>query len=103
VWWADLDPTQGHEQAGLRPVVVVSSGLHLALTRSAMVTVVPLTSRERPGLLHRVPIRSGKREGWAITEQLRTISAGRLTRPGWRLPPEEVSALREVLARMVDW
>lgn len=24
IYWADLDPTQGHEQAGRRPVMVLS-------------------------------------------------------------------------------
>ncbi len=54
-------------------------------------------------MLHRVPIRSGKQDSYVITEQLRTISSGRLTRPAWQLPPREIAALRQVLTRMVDW
>jgi mRNA interferase MazF len=43
IWYADLNPTKGSEQAGLRPVVVVSGNLlnqHLNV-----VIVVPLTTK----------------------------------------------------------
>ncbi len=43
IWQADLNPVQGSEQAGLRPVVVLSGNLlnqHLAV-----VIVVPLTTK----------------------------------------------------------
>ena len=54
VWLADLDPPFGHEQAGRRPVLVVSvdpfnSGL------SGLAVVLPITSRVRPLPLH-VPV-----------------------------------------------
>ncbi|WP_416211116.1 type II toxin-antitoxin system PemK/MazF family toxin [Frankia sp. Cr2] len=47
---------RGREQAGQRPVLVVSSRFHLALTGGALVSVLPLTTRERPGWVHRVRI-----------------------------------------------
>lgn len=43
IWYADLNPTKGNEQAGLRPVVIVSGNLlnlHLNI-----VLVVPLTTQ----------------------------------------------------------
>jgi mRNA interferase MazF len=54
VWFANLDPTYGHEQGGRRPVLVVSvdsfnSGLF------GLVVVLPITSRIRPLPLH-VPV-----------------------------------------------
>ena len=51
VWLADLDPTQGHEQAGRRPVVVVSVDPFNA-GRSGLVVVLPLTSHVRQLPLH---------------------------------------------------
>lgn len=80
VWLADLDPTFGHEQAGCRPVLVVSvdpfnSGL------SGLVVVLPITSRLRPLPLH-VPIQppeGGLRTSSAILcDALRSIDARRL-------------------------
>ncbi|WP_206437657.1 MULTISPECIES: type II toxin-antitoxin system PemK/MazF family toxin [Protofrankia] len=105
VWWLDFDPTEGREQAGRRPALVVSSRFHLALTGGALVSVLPLTTRERPGWIHRVRIDvPGKRAGWVITEQVRTVSAGRLTGRGplHRLDAEQVAEVRTVLAQMID-
>ncbi|HEX5270093.1 MAG TPA: type II toxin-antitoxin system PemK/MazF family toxin [Gemmataceae bacterium] len=55
VWLADLDPGFGHEQAGRRPVLIISadpfnSGL------SGLTVVAPLTSRLRNIPLH-VPVK----------------------------------------------
>jgi mRNA interferase MazF len=44
--WTDFDPTQGREQAGRRPALVVSSA---AFTESTGLAIVcPITSRVRP-------------------------------------------------------
>ncbi|TDB71003.1 type II toxin-antitoxin system PemK/MazF family toxin [Micromonospora sp. KC721] len=105
IWWLDFDPTEGREQAGQRPALVVSSRFHLDLTAGALVSVLPLTTRERPGWLHRVAIEvPGRRTGWVITEQVRTVSANRLTGHGpvYRLRPEQVAEVRQVLRQMID-
>jgi mRNA interferase MazF len=54
IWFADLDPTQGREQAGRRPVLVVSVD-EFNLGLAGLVVVLPLTSTRRPLPLH-VPI-----------------------------------------------
>lgn len=105
VWWLDFDPTEGREQAGQRPALVVSSRFHLALTGGALVSVLPLTTRERPGWPHRIQIdMPGNRTSWAITEQIRTVSATRLTGRGpvYRLRREQVTEVRAVLGQMID-
>ena len=42
--WADLDPTRGHEQAGLRPVLILSEDVFN--DRSGTVIAIVLTSQE---------------------------------------------------------
>ena len=78
--WADLDPTRGREQAGRRPVLVVSSDGYNASVPN-IVMVVPLTTRDR-GLPHHVLVRGEGREmpqvSYAMTEQVRTIDRQRL-------------------------
>ncbi|WP_157744306.1 type II toxin-antitoxin system PemK/MazF family toxin [Micromonospora viridifaciens] len=70
VWWLDFAPTEGRAQAGQRRALAVSSRSHLDLTAGALVSVLPLTTRERPGWLHRVAIEvPGRRTGRLITEQ----------------------------------
>lgn len=103
VWWADLDPVAGHEQAGRRPVLVVSSHRHLGVTLGALLTVLPLTTRERPGWLHRIGVDVGRRRSYVVTEQLRTISASRLQgqQPMATIDEAGAAAVRRVLLDMI--
>jgi mRNA interferase MazF len=54
VWGADLDPPFGHEQAGRRPVLVVSVDPFNA-GAAGLVVILPITKRLRPLPLH-VPV-----------------------------------------------
>lgn len=101
VWFIDFEPVRGREQGKDRPALVVSSRFHLDLTAGQLVSVLPLTSVERPGWLHRVPVRSGS--GWVITEQIRTVSVTRFRRyaPELALLNEELAEVRRVLAQMI--
>ena len=82
VWHADLDPTRGHEQGGSRPVLAVSiSGFNEG--SSGLVSVVPITSRNRRLLMHvRIAPPEGglKSESFAMCENLRSASLERLGR-----------------------
>lgn len=101
VWFVDFDPVRGHEQGRDRPALVVSSRFHLELTHRNLVCVLPLTSVERRGWLHRVQISSGG--GWVITEQIRIVSVGRFRRyaPEIALTAIELDEVRRVLAEML--
>ena len=102
VWFVDLEPIRGHEQGKDRPALVVSSRFHLALTNAELVTVLPLTSVERPRWLHRVHVASAA--NWVITEQVRTISVARFRRyaPEIELDEAERATVRRILSRMID-
>ncbi|MGD0088670.1 MAG: type II toxin-antitoxin system PemK/MazF family toxin, partial [Planctomycetota bacterium] len=47
VWRVDFEPVRGHEQGRARPALIVSNDM---LNRSSadLITVVPLTSKDRP-------------------------------------------------------
>ena len=51
VWLADLDPSIGHEQAGRRPVLVISVD-SFNIGPSNLAVVLPITSRQRGVPLH---------------------------------------------------
>lgn len=96
--WADLDPVRGREQAGKRPVLVVShdvfnerSGtvIAMALTSQAPAAGFPLTL-ELAG--RRLPKRS-----WIKLGQVRTLSVDRLGRRLGRAMPEELGRVLEGL------
>lgn len=101
MWFCDFYPVRGHEQGKDRPALVVSSTFHLRLTGGQLVSVLPLTSVERLGWLHRVAITAGG--GWVITEQVRTIAAQRFRRPASEiaLSSDELSEVQRVLAKML--
>jgi len=82
VFWAFLDPTIGSEQAGRRPVVVVSrDAIHNAME---VALVVPLTNRDnKDQLFHsQVEIKRGeaglKVDSVAMCEHVRAVSAERI-------------------------
>jgi mRNA interferase MazF len=78
VWLADLDPTAGREQAGLRPVLVVSP---TAFNRGDLVLAVPFTRTDRGSPLHvRIdPPEGGLRApSFAMCEQIRALPRRRL-------------------------
>jgi len=102
VWFVDFDLVRGREQGKDRPALVVSSPFHLALTGGELATVLPLTTVERAGWLHRVPVASGA--GWVITEQIRTVSTSRFRRPAAeiRVSPSELEQVRRIVAQMLS-
>lgn len=101
VWFCDFEPVRGREQGKDRPALVVSSAFHLKLTGGALVSVLPLTTVERSGWLHRIPLTTGS--GWVITEQVRTLSARRFRRPAPEIvvSDDELAEVQRVLAKML--
>lgn len=80
LYWAKPDPSVGSEQAGRRPVLVVSSDDAITAIPD-VVTTVPVTTRDRGWATH-VGISGAAtglaRPSWALCEQVRTISAQRI-------------------------
>lgn len=97
VWLVDLDPIVGHEQAGTRPVVVVS-GNRYNRWRHGFRIVVPITSRDRQIPTH-VPITppaGGLRNvSFAITEQPRAVDLARFRRKWGVIDSPLLEQLRE--------
>ena len=98
IYWADLDPTQGHEQSGRRPVLILSEDIFNA--RSGTVIAVALTSQEPraafPLTLEIVGAGLPKRS-WAKISQIRTLSTQRLGSKVGEATAREVAAILEGL------
>src|SRR5262245_97943 len=94
--WADLNPVRGREQAGRRPVLVLSHDVFNE--RSGTVIAVAITSQEPragfPLTLERAAEGLPKRS-WVKISQIRTLSTDRVGHRLARAPEEE-------LARVVD-
>lgn len=82
VWQVNLNPTQGREQQGIRPALVVSAN-PFNKGAAELVVVVPLTSKAKGIPLH---VRIEKPEGGVTTtsyakpEDVRSISKDRLVK-----------------------
>jgi mRNA interferase MazF len=103
IWWADLNPVRGNEQAGLRPVVIISRDDFNA--RSGTVIGLALTSQEPraafPLTLEVKGVKLPKRS-WVKISQIRTLSVLRLTSKLGRMTRAELSRLIDGLRELVD-
>ncbi|MBF0697006.1 type II toxin-antitoxin system PemK/MazF family toxin [Actinomyces bowdenii] len=91
----------GREQAGRRPVLIVSNArYHEAVT--TLVITVPITSVDRRWPNHvRIPGGAGLlSDSFAMTEQVRTISRRRLLE---RIGAVDSAVLDDVLRWVRDW
>lgn len=99
VWFCDLDPVRGHEQAGSRPAVLISVD-QLGAGASELAIVVPLTRTNRPSPLYVMlePPEGGVRErSYAMPEMVRSISRERLS---IRWGVVSASTLQEIVRRV---
>ena len=100
--WADMNPTKGHEQAGLRPVLVLSHDVFNE--RSGTVIAVALTSQpQRAGFPLNLELSSPKlpKKSWVKISQIRTLSTQRLTKKIGRASYEDLDLVIEGLNEIV--
>lgn len=100
--WADLSPTRGREQAGQRPVLVISHDVFNA--RSGTVIAMALTSQPpRAGfpLTLELDARGLPKRSWVKISQIRTLATERLGRRLARVAPEQLARAIEGLNEIV--
>lgn len=100
--WADLNPTRGHEQSGLRPVLILSHDVFNE--RSGTVIAVALTSQpQRAGFPLTLEIKSARlpKKSWAKISQIRTLSVERIGKTIGRTSPEELAQVVEGLTEII--
>jgi mRNA interferase MazF len=102
VYWADLNPVRGREQASLRPVLIIS---HEALNRhSGTVIALAITSQpQRAGfpLTHPVENLRLPKTSWVKISQIRTLSVQRLGRRIGTLSGDELDRIVEGLFELI--
>jgi len=77
--WADLNPVRGYEQAGLRPVLILSHDIFNE--RSGTVIALAITSQpQNAGFPLTLELKSPKlpRKSWLKISQIRTLSIERI-------------------------
>ena len=102
VRWADLNPVRGHEQAGRRPVLVLSHDVFNE--RSGTVIAVALTSQEpRAGFPLTLESKAAglTKRSWIKISQIRTLSVQRLGKKLGRATAEELADIIEGLNEII--
>jgi len=100
--WADLNPVRGREQAGLRPVLILSHDVFNE--RSGTVIAVALTSQPpRVGFPLTLELASPSlpKRSWVKISQIRTLSVERLGGKLGKASPEELAEVVEGLYEIV--
>ena len=100
--WADLNPVRGREQAGLRPVLVLSHDVFNE--RSGTVIAAALTSQpQRAGFPLTLELRAAKlpKRSWVKISQIRTLAAERIGARLGRASPEEIAQVVEGLNEII--
>ena len=106
IYQADLNHTRGSEQAGARPVIIVSRD---ALNEhSPVIIVVPITGAENKSKLYPTHVWLGAGAGGlikdsiAVTEQVRAIAKTRLKANIGQLKPEHMGLISGALKIAMD-
>jgi mRNA interferase MazF len=100
--WADLNPVRGREQAGLRPVLVLSHDVFNE--RSGTVIAMALSSQpQRAGFPLTLELQAAKlpKRSWVKISQIRTLSVERIGARLGRASPEEVAQVVEGLNEII--
>lgn len=102
IWWADLNPVRGHEQAGVRPVLIISHDVFNQ--RSGTVIALAITSRPPTAsfpLTMEMASSSLPKRSWVKISQIRTLSVERLSNRLGSITPEELDQVIEGLNEIV--
>lgn len=100
--WADLNPVRGHEQAGQRPVLILSHDVFNE--RSGTVIAVALTSQEpRAGYPLTLELTTPRllKPSWVKISQIRTLSTERIGKRLGRASEEELGRVLDGLMELV--
>lgn len=100
VWLANLNPTQGSEQAGIRPVIIFQNDLVSQFSTTTI--AIPLTTNQRRAALPIcLFIPQGEagltQDSVALCFQMRVLDKTRLIRKLGQLEPATIKQLEEII------
>ncbi len=100
--WSDLNPVRGHEQAGQRPVLILSQDVFNE--RSGTVIAVALTSQaQRAGfpLTLELHTKGLPKKSWVKISQIRTLAVERIGKKIGKVSPEDLAQVLEGLNEII--
>ena len=105
IWMADLNPTEGSEQKGIRPVVVISGN---AMNDNLNISIVcPLTSKVKNYagfvVINKTPENGLPMDSEAITFQVRTISKEKLISKLGIITNDQLGRIKQGLSEILTY
>lgn len=102
IFLADLNPVQGSEQGGVRPVVIIQNNIGNKF--SPTVIVAAITGKLKKDIPTHVKLNSLglAKESTVLLEQIRTIDKSRLIERIGKTTDEELKVIEEALRVSVD-
>ncbi len=100
IYWADLNPVRGNEQAGRRPVLVISEDIFNQ--RSQTVVALAITSQPQKAgfpLTFHLGRKDLPKDSWVKIGQMRTLSVQRL---GDRIGHVSTQVLEQIIEGVKD-
>lgn len=105
IWRCNLDPTKGSEQAGFRPVVIVSGNLMNQYLNVVM--VMPLTTRIKnykgDVVLQPSSLNGLKQPSEVLTFHIRSLAKDRLVEKMGRISEKELAELKQGLSDLMRY
>jgi mRNA interferase MazF len=101
--WADLNPVRRREQAGLRPVLILSHDVFNE--RSGTVIAVVITSQpQRAGFPLTLELESSQmpKRSWVKISQIKTLSVERIGKKMGHVTPEQLDQIVEGLNEIIS-
>ncbi|MET0747862.1 MAG: type II toxin-antitoxin system PemK/MazF family toxin [Rhizobium sp.] len=100
MYLANLDPVRGSEQAGTRPVIVIST--QMMNVRSMRVIVCPITGNMQPWMT-KIALPDGLRtRGMVLADQIRAIDKKERMLRWVEEPPNFLLLVRSYVGRLLD-
>lgn len=102
IYWADLNPTIGNEQSGIRPVLIISNNIFNS--KSGTVIALAITSQpQRAGfpLTLKLPKTGLPKESWVKISQIRTISIKRIKNKITKISNNQLKQITEGLNEII--
>ncbi len=100
--WADLSPARGREQAGLRPVLILSHDVFNERSRTVIVTAIT-SQPQKAGFPLTLELKTGDlpKHSWAKISQIRTLSTERIGKLIGKMAQEELAQVIEGLNEII--
>jgi mRNA interferase MazF len=101
--WADLNPVRGREQAGLRPVMILSQDIFNECSETVIAAAIT-SQPQKAGFPLTLELKSADmpKKSWIKISQIRTLSVERIGKVIGKASPDElaqvIDGLNEIIA-----